>query len=187
MGSKFKIYALTALLIVVILLSAYLIVFQSYHHGATWLAALCVVLLFASILILQFLWIDVNPDSFWSSNVRTLAVVIIMIPMVYGLTKAENNYENTSIQAHGINATEVITYTYKTSAKNSGTHYHAVYQYVVNGQTYTHTLTESENIFNVGDTVHIIYSTEHPNMDKVIAYKQRQSNYLTHRHNSTNM
>lgn len=174
MNKKQKIYAITKLLISVCAVSAYLIVFQSYIHYGAWLGALCVFLLFLAILILQFLWIDTAQGSFWTYNIRTLIVVIVMIPIVYGLIQAEHNYENQRLQKSGVEATEIITYTYKSSGKNVGTSYHAVYQYMVNGQTYTHSLRDSRNVYKVGDTVRIVYSSDHPDIDKVISYTSKR-------------
>lgn len=153
MNTKTKIYIITAILIIVSALSVCLIIFQSYHNGGVWLDALCVVLLFASILILQFLWIDVPTNSFWTYNMRALAVIVLMIPIVYGLTKAENNFEELGLQAHGVTTKQAITYTYKTSGKNVGVMYNAVYQYEVNGETYTQKLASRHDIYKVGDTV----------------------------------
>jgi len=174
MSKQQKIYAITIILIAVCALSAYLMVFQSYGHYGVWLGTLCIFLLFIAILILQFLWIDVAPGSVWTYNVRALAVIIVMVPIVYGLIKAEHNYEDGYLQKNGIEATELITYTYKTSGNNVGVSYHAVYQYVVNGQTYTHSLRDSHNIYKVGDTVRIVYSSEHPEIDKVINYTSQR-------------
>ena len=172
MIGKLKLYLFTAALVIVGILCAYLMVFQAYGHYGSFLAFLCLFLIFISILLLQFLWIDTAPDSFWTYNKRALLVLIIMLPLAYSLVKAENSFENKNLQLHAENATETITYTYVNRSKH-GVTYHAVYQYEYGGQTYTHTLGSYHDIYKIGDTLQIIYSTEHPDIDRVIAYKYR--------------
>jgi len=169
-GTKAKVNILTAVLIIIIAISVYLMVFQAYHHDGQWLAALCIALLFISILALQFLWIDLPDDSFWDYRMRALAVTILMLPIGYGLFCAENRYEEKNLDLHGINATVFITYTHSNKGKG-GIFYEGDYQYQYNGETYTHTLGSYHHTYVVGDTVRIIFSTEHPNIDKVLSYK----------------
>jgi hypothetical protein len=149
----------------------YLIVFQAYHSYGIALFVLGFALIFVSLLSLQFLWIDTKPGSFWSYNIRSLVVLAAMVPVGSLLIGAEHNFENKGLQLYGVKDTEIISDTYKTHGKN-GVRFYGVYQYVVNGKKYTHELRANNDIYEIGDTVQILYSSEHPDMDKILRFKK---------------
>ncbi len=171
MKSKYRIHILIALLVIVAVLCIYMIVYQSYHQYGIAIASLCVLLLFLSILSLQYLLINTVPGSFWTYNIRALTVILLMFPFVYLLIKYENKYEERELKSHGIIASVVVSSTYVNRSKGRLT-YFAVYQYTVNGQAYTHKIGNRNDIYKRGDSVKIIYSAEHPNINKIIGYEK---------------
>ncbi len=143
---------------IIILICSYIGIFHSHRYFGFDIVLTIVMVGLFSILGLDFVWFD---HGKWHKLKSLLSVVIVGGPIVGLVIYLHSVYVDNQLIGHGIAAKGVVTEVYIKSGRRNRTPY-AVFQYAVNGKTFTQNMINNKNPLMVGDTLELTCSQLDP-------------------------
>lgn len=159
----------TYLIVALGLICCYLGVYHTHHYDNS-LAIIIVIAGFLCVIILQEMWLaPKNPK--WDKIRGILAVLLVALPITFGIYKLQKRYCRQQLADHGIITRAKVIKLFRKKSKSTVTHY-AKFEYKVNDKIWYQKLVNNQSRIGLNDSLMIRCSSEQPDIFEVLTIKK---------------